>query len=92
MKPHVRYSHQDDSLAIFLADSPSVESEEIVDNVVLAYDAADRVVGIEIVGGARELFADLIAQVAAESSAEGMLKLRSVAASARKRGTSRLQA
>ena len=42
------YLPDTDSLYIDLADEPSVESREISDGVVLDYNAAGRLVGIDI--------------------------------------------
>lgn len=42
------YHADTDSLYIDLSDSPSVESREISDGVVLDYDAAGMLVGIDI--------------------------------------------
>jgi uncharacterized protein YuzE len=42
------YFPDTDSLYIDLADEPSVESREISDGVVLDYNAAGRLVGIDI--------------------------------------------
>lgn len=42
------YFADTDTLYIGLVDRPSVESEEIADGIVVDYDAAGQVVGIEI--------------------------------------------
>ncbi len=44
----VQYFPDTDTLYIELADVPSVESEEIMEGVVLDYDKEGKVVGIEI--------------------------------------------
>ena len=44
----VQYFPETDTLYIELADTPSVESEEVMEGVVLDYDKDGRVVGIEI--------------------------------------------
>jgi len=43
-----RYVPEDDMLHLELADTPSVEGEEVTDGVVLHYDAEGRIVSIEI--------------------------------------------
>ncbi len=69
-KSYAHYHPDTDSMMIHLSDEPSVESEEIAEDVVLAYDKSNQVVAIEIVSGARELFAELIDKkpVAAEAA------------------------
>jgi uncharacterized protein YuzE len=44
----LKYYPDTDSLYIDLVESPSVESREISEGVVLDYDAAGRLVGIDI--------------------------------------------
>lgn len=44
----IRYFRDTDTLSIRLNDKPSLESEEIADNVVIDFDAEGKVVGIEI--------------------------------------------
>lgn len=44
----LEYFAETDTLYIGLIDQPSVDSEEIADGIVLDYDAAGQVVGIEI--------------------------------------------
>ena len=44
----VQYFPETDTLYIELTDVPSVESEEIMEGVVLDYDKERKVVGIEI--------------------------------------------
>lgn len=44
----LEYFHETDTLYIDLSGQPSVESEEIADGIVLDYDGAGNVVGIEI--------------------------------------------
>ena len=44
----VQYFPETDTLYIELTDVPSVESEEIMEGVVLDYDKEGKVVGIEI--------------------------------------------
>ena len=44
----VRYFPDTDTLYIELIDTPSVESEEVMEGVVLDYDKKGKVVGVEI--------------------------------------------
>ncbi len=44
----VRYFPDTDTLYIELIDAPSVESEEVMEGVVLDYDKGGKVVGVEI--------------------------------------------
>ena len=44
----VQYFPDTDTLYIELTDAPSVESEEIMENIVVDYDSHGRIVGIEI--------------------------------------------
>ncbi|PIG95462.1 DUF2283 domain-containing protein [Gloeocapsopsis sp. IPPAS B-1203] len=44
----IRYFQDTDTLSIRLNDKPSLESEEIADDVVVDFDAEGKVVGIEI--------------------------------------------
>ncbi len=44
----VRYFPDTDTLYIELIDAPSVESEEVMEGVVLDYDKEGKVVGVEI--------------------------------------------
>jgi uncharacterized protein YuzE len=44
----LNYDAATDSLYIHLADRPSVDSDEVVDGVVLDYDAAGALVGIDV--------------------------------------------
>ena len=44
----IQYFSETDTLSIRLNDSPSVESEEIAPDVVVDFDAAGGVVGIDI--------------------------------------------
>ncbi|HET8770224.1 MAG TPA: DUF2283 domain-containing protein [Gemmatimonadaceae bacterium] len=49
----LNYHPDTDSLYIDLIDSPSVDSREISDGVVLDYDAAGNLVGIDIDNASR---------------------------------------
>ncbi|MCM2308647.1 MAG: DUF2283 domain-containing protein [Pseudomonadota bacterium] len=44
----LNYDAATDSLYIHLAERPSVDSDEVVDGVVLDYDAAGALVGIDV--------------------------------------------
>ncbi len=44
----IQYFQDTDTLYIELVEAPSVESEEIMDDVVVDYDSNGRIVGIEI--------------------------------------------
>lgn len=44
----VKYYQETDSLYIDLADTPSTDSHEVADGIVLDYDAAGNLVGIDI--------------------------------------------
>ena len=65
MKPWAHYYPDTDSLVIQLADHPAVEAEEIADNMLLSYDEDNCVIAIEIPGGAKDLFKDLIERAGA---------------------------
>lgn len=52
------YFPETDTLYIDLSEQPSVESEEIVDGIVLDYDGAGNVVGIEIESASRKVQLD----------------------------------
>lgn len=57
----LQYYPETDSLYIDLASRPSVESREVSEGVVLDYDAAGNVVGIDIDKASRKLdLAELI--------------------------------
>jgi len=44
----INYDAATDSLYIHLAERPSVDSDEVVDGVVLDYDASGALVGIDV--------------------------------------------
>ncbi len=44
----VRVDKIADAITLILADAPIVESEEVADGIVLDYDAAGHIVGVEI--------------------------------------------
>ena len=62
-KSQVSYDPETDALGITLSDKPSVESYEAAAGVVIAVDEDGDAVGIEVLGGTRDLFAPLIDQV-----------------------------
>jgi uncharacterized protein YuzE len=51
----IDYFPATDTLYIALAEKPSVESEEITEGVVMDFDAAHRLVGIEIEGASTKV-------------------------------------
>ena len=50
------------SLAVFWKDGPADHGEEVHPGIVVDYDADGKAMGIEIMGGARELIAGLAAE------------------------------
>lgn len=54
----VNYYPETDTLYIDLSEQASVESEEIADGIVLDYDAAGNVVGMEIEGASKKVQLD----------------------------------
>lgn len=44
----LNYDAETDSLYIHLAERPSVDSDEVADGIVLDYDAAGALVGIDV--------------------------------------------
>lgn len=54
----VNYYPETDTLYIDLSEQESVESEEIADGIVLDYDAAGNVVGMEIEGDSKKVQLD----------------------------------
>ena len=51
----LNYSSETDSLYIDLSEQPSVESREISEGIVLDYDAAGNLVGIDIHNASRKV-------------------------------------
>ena len=51
----VNYFAKTDTLYIDLSEQTSVESEEIADGIVLDYDAAGNIVGMEIEGASQKV-------------------------------------
>ena len=62
-KPTAHYYSETDTMMIRLADRPGVEAEEVAEDVILTYDADDKVVAIEILNGVAALFNELIQAV-----------------------------
>jgi len=69
IKPRVVYAPDTDSLGIFLSDHPGTEAEEVAENFIVTYDDDNNIVGIEIVSGASEIFADLLAKAGKHAKA-----------------------
>ena len=51
---NVRYDHDIDAIYFNLTDSPSYDSEEIKDGIIIDYDRHDNIVGIEILNFSRQ--------------------------------------
>lgn len=68
MAANVTYDPQADALTVRFGSGPAVEGEEVRPGVVLHYDAADRIVAIEVLHASKTLAADALAllQPAAE--------------------------
>jgi len=62
----IRYDEQADALYVRLAEVPIVESEEVRPGVILDLDAANEVVGIEILGISRRVPSDELKRVRVE--------------------------
>jgi uncharacterized protein YuzE len=45
---HLRIDHRSDALYLNLTDRPIQDSEEVADGIIVDYDAAGHIVGIEI--------------------------------------------
>ena len=67
MKPSVSYYPETNSMWLVFSETPSVESEEIAEDIVVAFGPAGEVVAIEFIGGVRELFAELLSSPLGES-------------------------
>ena len=55
----VEFVAETNSLAVFWKDGPADHGDEVQPGIVVDYDADGKAIGIEIMGGARELIADL---------------------------------
>lgn len=60
MKPRIKYQADDDAAYIRLSGIDIPESAEVAPNVVLDYDADDRIVGIELLDARAQLSAKLL--------------------------------
>lgn len=56
----VRMDHKNDVLYFRLDESAIVDSEEVKPGVILDYDAADNVVGIEILGLSKRVSSEML--------------------------------
>ena len=56
----LKVDHQNDALYFRLDESAVVESEEVKPGVILDYDAADNVVGVEILGLSKRVKAEML--------------------------------
>lgn len=72
MKPYVKYFPDTNSMFLVLDDDHGqTESEEVAENVIAIFNESDnRLVAIEILNGARELFADLLTTVGKHAKAK----------------------
>jgi uncharacterized protein YuzE len=55
MAADVRYDPEADALAIHFTGGASVEGEEVYPGVILHFDAADRIVSIEVMHASKKL-------------------------------------
>lgn len=58
----IAFIPETNSLAVFWKDGPADHGDEVIPGIVVDYDADGKAMGIEIMGGARELIADLAAK------------------------------
>jgi uncharacterized protein YuzE len=58
--PEVHYYPETDTMWVILSDQPSVESNEVATNVIVAVDKDGGPVAIEFLGPVHKLFAELI--------------------------------
>jgi uncharacterized protein YuzE len=74
MKPYVKYFPDTNSMFLVLDDDHGqTESEEVAENVIAIFNESDnRLVAIEILNGARELFADLLTTVGKPTRAKSV--------------------
>lgn len=63
-KARVAYYPETDSLVIDLKGKPAKDAAEVARNIILSYDEDGKVTAIDIEGGARELFAPLLQDLA----------------------------
>ena len=64
MTPTVRYDHQSDAANIRFSPEAVIESEEVSDGIVLDYDAAGRIAGMEVMEASRHLSSSMLAEAA----------------------------
>jgi uncharacterized protein YuzE len=64
MSPTVKYQPDDNAAYIRLSDSQILESSEIAPNIIFDYDAAGRIVGIELLDARAQLSEDLLSSAA----------------------------
>ena len=60
--PYAHYDPEADALWLQLADGQAEDTEEVGDNVMVSYDKDGTPVAVEMIGGVKEAFADLIAK------------------------------
>ncbi len=63
-KAKVAYYPETNSLVIDLKGKPAKDADEVAQNIILSYDEDGMVTAIDIEGGARELFAPLLRNLA----------------------------
>lgn len=64
----LRIDKADDALYLRLDEAPIVESEEVAPGIILDYDAAGRVVGIEMLNLSAHTSAEQISRVLVETA------------------------
>ena len=63
----IEFVAETNSLVVFWKDGPADYGDEVRPGIVVDYDAGGKAIGIEIMGGARELIADLAASAAGDA-------------------------
>ena len=58
----IAFVAETNSLAVFWKEGPADHGDEVVPGIVVDYDTNGKAMGIEIMGGAREIIADLAAK------------------------------
>ncbi len=58
----IEFVAETNSLVLFWQDGPADYGDEVQPGIVVDYDADGKAIGIEIMGGARELIVDLAAK------------------------------
>jgi uncharacterized protein YuzE len=64
MTPSVKYDAEANAAYIRLSPEPVEESEEVADGIVLDFDAAGRLVGLEVLDARAHLPPDLLTKAA----------------------------